>query len=281
VPERPQNSPEDILVEFRETRAAILARHPRARLLVFWDLDGTILCGDCSEGLQSGGRTVYPGLVQVGIELGLSASYAGPHAHLRCMSDYAWLKGRIGSWLAYPFLAQVFAGAGEEVLLGMARDHFQGVLRRFYYPGARRILDEFAGHGVEQHVLSASAEVFVRGASDSLGIPAHRLHGIRLRSPGGRVSRELVYPVTYAEGKVARLRQIVRAAQSETLDRPVFVVGGFGDSLDNDGPYLAHVARGELPSGRPIAALVNEAPVPGPLGDLLRPLRLSLDLGKA
>ena len=126
MPERPPHSPEEILVEFRETRAAILARHPRARFLVFWDLDGTILCGDCSEGLQSGGRTHYPGLVQVAIELGLSAAYAGPHAHLRCMSDYAWLRGRIGAWMAYPFLAQVFAGAREEVLLRRGAGPFPG-----------------------------------------------------------------------------------------------------------------------------------------------------------
>jgi hypothetical protein len=34
----------------------------------FWDFDGTILKGDCSEGLQEENKQVYKGLVQVAIE---------------------------------------------------------------------------------------------------------------------------------------------------------------------------------------------------------------------
>jgi len=47
-----------MLSELRQTRSAILARFPRARFVAFWDLDGTLLHGDCSEGLSVGGRRV-------------------------------------------------------------------------------------------------------------------------------------------------------------------------------------------------------------------------------
>src|SRR6516162_3471077 len=35
--------------------------------IAVWDFDGTILKGDCSEGLKVEGRTVYPGLAEVAI----------------------------------------------------------------------------------------------------------------------------------------------------------------------------------------------------------------------
>lgn len=270
MPDSPLSHPEAMLSELRQTRSAILARFPRARFVAFWDLDGTLLHGDCSEGLSVGGRRVYSGLVQVGIEQGLSGAYRGPDGFGRAMEDYALLKERIGPWIAYPFLAQLFAGASEEALAALARDHFQGTLSRHLYPDAMRLFGGLAALGIEQHVISASAEVFVRGAALCLGTPAHRLHGIRLRAPGGRLTRELAYPVTYAEGKVARLKQIVRSSQTESLDRPVFVLGAFGDSADNDGPFLAHVARIALPAGSTVAALVN-APT-DPLGPLIRGL---------
>ena len=36
--------------------------------LAFWDFDGTILKGDCSEGLRQDGKPIYKGMVQLGIE---------------------------------------------------------------------------------------------------------------------------------------------------------------------------------------------------------------------
>src|SRR3974377_1004994 len=65
-----------ILEQILRTRDAILKRAPdspdRPVFLAFWDFDGTILKGDCSEGLRSDAQTVYPGLAQVAIEHGLS-----------------------------------------------------------------------------------------------------------------------------------------------------------------------------------------------------------------
>ena len=257
----PQPShPEGLLRKIKATSRSLLARYPRARFLVFWDLDGTLLHGDCSEGLSIRGRVVYPGLVQLGIERGFSSAYRGRGAFERAMTDYAFLKERVGPWIAYPFLAQIFAGASAKELGALSRGHFEGVLSGHFYPGAKRLFDGLSALGVEQHVLSASPEIFVRGAASCLGVPAGRLHGIRLRAPRGKLARELAYPVTYAEGKVAKLSLIVKASTTESRGRPVFVLGAFGDSPDNDGPLLAHVSGLALPSGTTVAALVNAEP---------------------
>src|SRR5882757_8621010 len=69
-----------IVEQIFQTREAILKVSTNAEpvFAAFWDFDGTILKGDCSEGLVIGGKGVYPGLAQVCIEKGLSELYA-PH----------------------------------------------------------------------------------------------------------------------------------------------------------------------------------------------------------
>jgi phosphoserine phosphatase len=262
-----------LLVEFQESRTQLLGAFPGARLLAFWDLDGTLLAGDCSEGYTVDGRPVYPGLVQLGIEQGHSLDYQGVRGFERCMADYAWLKERVGPWMAFPFLGQVFAGADEQALSRLAASHFADTLARFYLPASRRIFDGLAAAGIEQHILSASAEIFVRGAAGSLGLPIEQLHGIRLHAPGGRLTRELVYPVTYAEGKLARLHQIIHRARAEDLSRSVLAVGAFGDNFANDGAFMAHVARQAWAAGAPIAVMINAGMVPAEYGGLFRSAR--------
>jgi len=270
-----------LLAELIDTRSAILERLPRARLLAFWDLDGTLLAGDCSEGSVEGVRTQFPGLVQLAIERGLSADYRGPRAHERCMGHYAWLREHVGAWMAYPFLAQVFAGADERELLDLAAEHFDSTLSRFYFPSSSRLFEGLADCGIEQHILSASAEIFVRGAAESLGVAPAQLHGIRVRTRCGLLTRDLIHPVTYAAGKLDRMHDIVLKAEAETPERPVFIIGAFGDSYDNDGPFMAHVSRTALPAGRPLAVMVNAGIVPDDYRGLFRSARHTLDGAEA
>ena len=58
----------ELLAELLDLRAALLALRPQARLLAFWDLDGTLLRGDCSQGLHAGGLELYPGVRSVALE---------------------------------------------------------------------------------------------------------------------------------------------------------------------------------------------------------------------
>src|ERR1041385_767707 len=55
--------------------AASIDTNIAPRFVALWDFDGTILKGDCSEGLKQDGRGAYAGLAQVAIERGLSSVY--------------------------------------------------------------------------------------------------------------------------------------------------------------------------------------------------------------
>ena len=46
----------ELLADVRETCASLREQFPAARCLAFWDFDGTLLRGDCTEGLIRCGR---------------------------------------------------------------------------------------------------------------------------------------------------------------------------------------------------------------------------------
>jgi phosphoserine phosphatase len=255
------------------TRTQLIERHPGARFLAFWDLDGTLLRGDCSLGYAEGGREVYAGLVRLAIERRLSAEYPDNVGYLACREDYDELERRVGGWLCDPFLAQIFAGAEEQVLAELAAEHFETTLRRYYFASSRTIFDGLAVAGVEQHVLSASPEVFVRSAAASLGLAPEGLHGIRVRIVEGRLTREVLHPITSAEGKTARLKEIVQTAQAETPDRPVFAIAAFGNDFATDGPFVAYVARQVLPAGTPLGVMINAGLAPAQYRHTFRSVR--------
>src|SRR3954470_15326360 len=66
-----------IIQTILQTREQILGNSTNTNIVFIacWDFDGTILKGDCSEGLAENGHPVYPGLAQVTIENGLSQLY--------------------------------------------------------------------------------------------------------------------------------------------------------------------------------------------------------------
>ena len=263
----------EFLAEVRATQARLTEKYRGARCLAFGDFDGTLLRGDCSLGLTERGRETFPGLVRLGIERGLAADYPEERGYLACRDDYEELERRCGGWLAYPFLAQVFAGAERRVLEQLATDHFKESLRKHYFVVSSALFDGLAAAGVEQHVVSASPEFFVQGAAESLGLPRERLHGIRVREADGLLTRELIYPVPFGDGKVELLRAIVAAAQAKTPEQPVFAVAAFGNNFATDGPFVAHVARQELPEGKPLAVMINAGLVPAEYRRLFRSVR--------
>jgi phosphoserine phosphatase len=263
----------ELLGELRETRAALADQFPGARFLAFWDLDGTILHGDCAEGLTERGRAVYPGLVELAIARGLSHDYPADDGVVACRDDLHVLQKRIGAWLAKPFLAQIFVGAEERVLTELAGAHFAKTLAPHCFAASRRIFDGLAAEGVEQHVLSDAPEFFVRGAAATLGLPPEQLHGIRVRMAAGHLTRELIYPVTFATGKRTRLLEIVRGLKPENPARRVFVLAAFGNSHVADGAFLAQVARETLPAGQPVAMMINGGIAPSEYRRLFRSVR--------
>jgi phosphoserine phosphatase len=230
--------------------------------LAFWDFDGTILKGDSSEGLIEGGRTVYRGLAQVAIEHGLSQLYPPDGGFARFWTDYTNMDARIGHWLAYPFIPQMLRGARADDVLQLSQSYFSGTLSNYLMASSVKIIRALEHGGVECHILSASADLFVKGAAQSLGLPASHIHGIELRARDGRLTEELIYPVTWNIGKRERLQQIAAAMEHEPGGRKVFVLAGFGDSYNTDGPFLKFIATQRLPAGEPIAVFYSAGPEP-------------------
>jgi phosphoserine phosphatase len=258
IAEEPDDS--RIIDRILHTRQAILQAAPGTNAAVFlavWDFDGTILKGDCSEGLTVGGKAIYPGLAQVAIERGLSELYPQEGGFARFWNDYTNMDTRIGHWLAYPFIPQMLRGAREAEVLELSQTHFAHTLSNYLMASSVKIIRALERGGVECHIVSASAELFVKGAARSLGLPAEHIHGIEVRTREGRLTEELVYPVTWNIGKRERVQRIVAELEHQPGNPKVFVLAGFGDSYNTDGPFLRFIAGQSLPAGAPIAVFYD------------------------
>jgi len=247
-----------IVEQILQTREAIEKQSTNGKpvFAAFWDFDGTIIRGDCSEGLVIEGKPVYAGLAQVCIEKGLSRLYPPNDGFERFWTDYTNMDVRVGHWLAYPFIPQMLREAKPEDVLQISQQHFANVLSNYLMASSVKIIKELQAHGVECHIISASSELFVKGAARSVGIPEARIHGIEVRTRDGRLTEEVIYPITWNVGKLERLKQIAARTERES-GRKVFVLAGFGDSYNTDGPFLKFIASQKLPAGKPIAVFYN------------------------
>ena len=53
-------------IEAYKVENQVLCESSKCLFVAFWDFDGTILKGDCSEGLEENGKQVYEGLIELG-----------------------------------------------------------------------------------------------------------------------------------------------------------------------------------------------------------------------
>ncbi len=235
-----------------------------AVFLAFWDFDGTLLQGDCSEGYTINGEVVFPGLAQVCIENGLSTTYPANGGFETFWKDYRWLDEHVGHWLAYPYIPQMLQGAKLQEVRSISNHHFATTLAAHYFATSVAILKTLESNGFTNYILSASADVFVDAASDTLGLPMERFHGIEIATDEeGRLTHDIVLPMTWAKGKVTKLQQIVSSCQQQNPGRPVYVLCGFGNSYSTDGPFLECIAKGTLPTGkRPLSVMINGGTAP-------------------
>jgi len=270
---------EPIVKEIIETRDAILKATgaKEANFVTFWDFDGTILDGDCSEGLVRDGKTVYKGLAQLAIEAGMSSVYA-PGEFDKFWADYQYMDERVGHWLSYPFLVQMLRGAKTADVQALAEKHFNSVLRNHLFASSMAIIKQLQKAGVEVQVVSASAEIFVRGSSKSVGIPKLQMHGIRVVARNGVLTEELNYPVTFAGGKTERIQEVLQAKRFKS--KPTYVLAGFGNSFNTDGPFLKWIASQRLPAGKPLAVMINGGNEPEAYKGLFRLVQQTAVTGK-
>lgn len=245
---------------------------PQAQPLALWDFDGTLLEGDCTEGLRRVDGSGYPGLAEMAIRHGFSSIYRGAEGVTAFEQDYAKRLREHGSKSAYIFVTQIFAGAMEADLRALAQQHFAEVLAPWFYSDMLAVWRDLEAGGMHNHVISASADFFVKGAAPLLGVPETHVHGLRLAvSPQGKLLSTPEEPVTHGPGKAECLQHLLAALTHKSPHRfyqPLFAVG---NDLQADGALLHAVASLPVSSARPLAVLLN--PKPGAVVDAyLHPL---------
>jgi len=234
---------DDVIARIAANVAKVKAADPQAVPMAFWDFDGTIVKGDVSEGLDEGGRPAFKGLMQRTIEEGFSPVYAKDGGWPAYQKDYVRLL-ELGHWLAWPFNAQVFEGVPSAKLEEFCRREHAAVYSKWYFAFSTKVFKALTKAGVENYVISASPEVFVRGAAEQLGIPRDHIRGIRVAETGGRMTTQSVFPMPYSEGKIQILREFVGACPHGVA------IAAFGNSYYNDAPFMRYVVtQPELPGG--------------------------------
>ncbi len=241
---------------------ALRTAQPNAIATAFWDFDGTLIEGDCCEGFQREDGHGYAGLADLAIQRGFSARFQGDRARERMKEAARLVLQNEGHVIGNGFIAQVFAGAPLADVLALARDHFDCIMRPWMFAEAMEIWRALEAGGIRCHVVSASPDFFVKGAAATLGVPEDRLHGARLvQNADGTLSGETIAPITYAEGKAEKMREVLRDLAAADPAHTYWPVAAFGNCLRTDGPLLDAVAHTILPAGKPLAVLIN-APTP-------------------
>lgn len=254
--------------------AALRAVRPGAEPMAFWDFDGTLFEGDCSEGFPGGDGTLVPGLAETAVEAGFSRQYPAKGGFRKFWQDYQNLLRQEGHAAAYIHLAMAFSGAPVGALQAMAKREFQGRLRPWFFPEALHLWRRLEAGGVRCVVISASPDFFVKGAASVLGVPPGRLYGLRCTpGPDGLLTDHLEEPLSIGHGKADLLGKILTEAPDQSTGSR-FAVAAFGNDFFNDGPMLEAVAHTLLPAGKPVAVLVN-ASTPGADSHAMRGLTFS------
>ena len=236
--------------------AALKAVVPEAQPVAFWDFDGTLFEGDCSEGFTGQNQQYVPGLVECAVQAGWCPAYPAAGGFARCWEDYQEMMQREGKAAAYTHFVRIFAGAPAAALQELAEREFAERLGTWLFPEALALWRQLEAGGVHCMVISASADFFIRGAAPMLGVPETRLHGLRLLTgDNGILTDRPAEPLTIGDGKAALLKQLLAAAPEG--GGPCYPVAAFGNDIVSDGPMLEAVGCAILPAGKPFAGLVN------------------------
>lgn len=275
--QREENKENEIISEILELKKGIESKKlssSNSAYLAFWDFDGTILKGDCSEGLRENGEEIFKGLVELGILKGYAKEFKGKEGVAAFWKKYREMEA-IDKKAAYIFLPQIFAGNREEVILDLAKEHFQNMLKNYYFSSSIRILEKLEALGIKSYIISASAHFFVKGMSGTLPIGSDCLYGIEVEIENGIVTPKEISPVTYADGKREKLIQIVENILEEKKADKVFVLAGFGNSFHTDGPFLKYIAEQKMETGKAVTVMINGGDAPTEYKDIFKEVNFS------
>jgi phosphoserine phosphatase len=237
------------------------AAQPDAIPTAFWDFDGTLIEGDCADGLRRGDGANFAGLIEMAIAAGYSAHFSGENGVANYRLAVRKVSQTEGSIAANAFIARMFAGAPAAAMRTLAHQHFGEIMGPWIFADALEIWRTLEAAGIRNFVISASPDFFVKGAAATLGVPDDRLHGVRLpEDSAGHYLDEVLGLVTFGEGKAARMREILAALAAAEPQHTFWPIAGFGNSIVTDGPLLHTIAHTPLPAAHPLSVLVNEPP---------------------
>ncbi len=251
-----------VINHITSTRQALkntLVKGESARFITFWDFDGTIQKGDCTEGLTVDGKKVFTGLAEKTINAGLSSAWPpGKYPLFEKKAEMLNKKDHISYLLFFP---RALEGKKENEIISFSEKYFQSTLQHYFFDSSLRIIDAFKKQGILVYVISASADVYVRGAASVLGIPRSQVRGIVMKSRKGCITSTPERPVTYGPGKTKVMENIVARLKSKGKGK-VFVLAGFGNSYSTDGDFLARIAEMKLPAGKTLSVMINGGKTP-------------------
>jgi phosphoserine phosphatase len=233
-----------------------LCANSKCLFLAFWDFDGTILKGDCSEGLEENGKQIYKGLIELGVEKGYAKNYKGEERLSSLRKEFSILE-RTDIGEAYLFAPKIFAGNEEQAMQSFAKEHFKNVLQKYYFPSSVQILDKLKEAGVKSYIISASADFFVKGSIGTTPVEPDSIFGIKMKIENGKITSKEIPPITYAEGKRKRIELVVESLLLEKKADHVFVLAGFGNSFRTDGAFLEFIAAQKFQAGKPVSVMIN------------------------
>jgi phosphoserine phosphatase len=225
--------------------------------ITFWNFDNTILNGDTSEGsVDEDGRVIFKGMAQVAIEAGLSKKYPKDGGFERFCKDYKRLEQQ-DEPKAYAYMAQILAGAREKDVLSLSTQYFKSTLKNHFFSGSVDLIRCLQKQGILVWVITASPELFVKGASPFLNIPLEEISGMQTEVKNGVLTDKMVLPLVTAKGKIQKIQQIVKKLEKEQR-RKVYILAGFGNDNPNDIEFLKWIEGLQLPSGKPYTMISNK-----------------------
>jgi len=245
------------ILEFQKDGKRLCQNEGDCLFLSFWDFDGTILKGDCSEGLSENGMQIYKGMDQLAIEGGYSTVFAKDKFE-DFEKEYKKLDLGRGHLVAYEFLAQIYKGQDRKKMEAFSATQFENSFQKYYFKQSIEIFNSMRTQkDFRVFVISASPDFFVKGAANTIKLPPSQVRGINVEDKDGKLTNRLIFPINYAQGKTESVQKIVNEVLAEGKYKNVFVLAGFGNSYHTDGEFLSYIAKQDLPAGKPIAVMVN------------------------
>ena len=201
-----------------------------AQFLAFWDLDGTIIDGDITEGRRRKDGLDYKGLLEILIEENYIPDYKGKEGWKLFWEEYCNIGFEKQSCL---FAAKCFSKLSTEnqqAIRERCQIEIKNKLTNYFFTFSLKLLYNFKQQGIRNIIISASPQTLVEQVVPFLPIDKEDAYGVDFDLYKQGTDKI----VTYANGKVERIKSILKNKQFT----PIFCAG---NSFRSDGPMLDYI----------------------------------------